>query len=241
MKSNRLYQVLWVIFAVTFTSGIAFAQFDTATVLGSVLDPSKLPVGGSSVTLTSIDTGVVQTATTNEYGDYQFVNVRIGRQVSATADGFKQANAQEFTVTVNARQRVNLELAVGNVTEVVNVEEAVAQLETDNSSRGTIISSQQIVDLPLNGRSYADLALLAPGVRKSDLAYGSTPRDASFNVNGMRSSQNNFIPDGVDNNFYGTSNQGFTNRGAARSRRRTRVPGRNQQLQCRIWSRRRPS
>jgi len=55
--------------------------------------------------------------------------------------------------------------------------------------------------LPLNGRNYADLALLAPGVRKSDLAYGIPPRDASFNVNGMRSSQNNFMIDGVDNIF----------------------------------------
>src|SRR5262245_21391351 len=191
---------------------MAEAQFDTAAVLGTAYDSANLPIPGSSVTLTSIETGVSQSTVTNESGDYQFFNVRIGRyKVNAEAPGFKSATAEEFTVTVNARQRVNLNLELGNVTESVTVQEAVVQLETDSSSRGTIIGNRQIVDLPLNGRSYADLALLAPGVRKSDLAYGSTPRDASFNVNGMRSSQNNFILDGVDNNFYGTSNQGFTN------------------------------
>ena len=64
----------------------------------------------------------------------------------------------------------------------------------------------------MNGRAYADLALLSPGVRKSNLNNaGSGGRDASFNVNGLRSSLNNFVLDGVDNNSYGTSNQGFSN------------------------------
>jgi len=72
----------------------------------------------------------------------------------------------------------------------------------------------EIVNLPLNGRSYADLALLAPGVRRSTLNVtpdGGSLRDASYNINGMRSALNNFIIDGVDNNAYGTSNQGFSN------------------------------
>ncbi len=67
-------------------------------------------------------------------------------------------------------------------------------------------------NLPLNGRAYADLAALAPGVRRNILENQSvTSRDASFNVNGQRSEFNNFLLDGVDNNAYGTSNQGFSN------------------------------
>ena len=74
------------------------------------------------------------------------------------------------------------------------------------------MNRHEIVNLPLNGRAYADLALLTPGVRKSVLENQSiTSRDASFNVNGQRSALNNFILDGVDNNAYGTSNQGFSN------------------------------
>jgi hypothetical protein len=146
---------------------------------------------------------------TSEAGLYQFGGVKIGRyQVIAEATGFKKAVADSFTVTVAARQRVDLVMEVGDVAESVTVAEAVDRLESETSSRGTVVSAQQILNLPLNGRNYADLALLAPGVRRS-LLFQS--RDASFNVNGMRSSQNNFIIDGVDNNAYGTSNQGFSN------------------------------
>ncbi len=198
--------------AVLLFAACAQAQFDTATVLGTVRDPSTSALVGATVNLVNTATGVTQSTLTNDAGDYQFFNVKIGRyKVTAEAKGFKKSGAEEFTATVNARQRVDMKLEVGDVSEMVTVDAAVAQLETDNSSRGTVIGNQQIVDLPLNGRNYADLALLAPGVRKSDLAYGVPPRDASFNVNGMRSSQNNFMVDGVDNNFYGTSNQGFTN------------------------------
>lgn len=186
-----------------------YAQFDTATVLGTVRDASGAAVQGSQVTLENLRTGIKLTTVTNESGDYQFLTVRIGEyRVIAESEGFKQAIAEAFTVTVNARQRVDLALEVGAVTESVTISDAVARLETDTSSRGTVVGSQQVVNLPLNGRAYADLALLAPGVRRSGIA---ASRDASFNVNGMRSSQNNFIIDGVDNNSYGTSNQGFSN------------------------------
>ena len=85
---------------------------------------------------------------------------------------------------------------------------AATLLETESSDRGQVIAKEQIVNLPLNGRAYADLALLSPGVRESSI---TDSRDASFNVNGLRSSLNSFILDGVDNNSYGTSNQGFSN------------------------------
>ncbi|MBK9170147.1 MAG: TonB-dependent receptor [Bryobacterales bacterium] len=185
------------------------AQFETASVLGQVDDPAGLPIQGARVTLSSIATGVSQNTQTDGNGTYQFFNVKPGPyRVSAEAQGFKTGVAQDFTVTVNARQRVNLTLEVGAVTESVTVSDAAAVLEADSSSRGQVVGQRQIVGLPLNGRAYADLALLIPGVRRSGIA---ASRDASFNVNGMRSSQNNFIVDGVDNNAYGTSNQGFSN------------------------------
>ena len=85
-------------------------------------------------------------------------------------------------------------------------------METDTSSRGQVINPREIAELPLNGRAYADLTLLAPGVAKSPLENGTdSSRDASFNVNGGRSELNNFMLDGLDNNAYGTSNQGFSN------------------------------
>lgn len=186
----------------------AFAQYETATVLGTVTDPSGAAVSGVKVTLENTQTGVKQVATSDSAGDYTFLNLRIGTfRVSAESPGFKQTLSDPFTLTVGARQRVNLALQVGEVTQSVEVGAAAAQLETDTSDRGQVVNRAAIVNLPLNGRAYADLALLAPGVRKSTI----TNRDASFNVNGLRSSLNNFMVDGVDNNAYGTSNQGFSN------------------------------
>ena len=97
---------------------------------------------------------------------------------------------------------------MGGAAGALVVTGAATLLESESSDRGQVIGKEQIVNLPLNGRAYADLALLSPGVRKSAI---SDSRDASFNVNGLRSAVNNFLLDGVDNNAYGTSNQGFSN------------------------------
>jgi hypothetical protein len=106
-------------------------------------------------------------------------------------------------------------MQVGAVTESVQVTGAAAALETDSSEHGQVINTKQIVELPLNGRNYSDLALLTTNVHRSPLsvafAVNGTPREGSFNVNGMRSTYNNFLLDGVDNNAYSTSNQGFSN------------------------------
>ncbi len=92
---------------------------------------------------------------------------------------------------------------------------AATLLETDTSEHGQLINTKQIAELPLNGRSSADLALLATNVHRSPFsvafAANATPREGSFNANGMRSTYNNFLLDGLDNNAYSTSNQGFSN------------------------------
>lgn len=189
------------------------AQFDTATVLGAVNDSNGGAVPNAAVTLKNIQTGTVATTKTDESGNYQFTGVKIGTyQVTAEAQGFSTAVVENVEATVNARQRTDLTLSAGAVTETVTVLATTPLLETASSERGQVISREQIVNLPLNGRAYADLALLSPGVRRSNLNNNSSGgRDASFNVNGLRSSLNNFVLDGVDNNSYGTSNQGFSN------------------------------
>ena len=126
----------------------------------------------------------------------------------AELQGFSVAEAEDVAVTVNARQRVDLALQ-GRQRRRDRRRDRRGEAARDRSSdRGQVIGKEQIVNLPLNGRAYADLALLSPGVRRSAI---SDSRDASFNVNGLRSAVNSFILDGVDNNSYGTSNQGFSN------------------------------
>ncbi|GAC1355979.1 MAG: hypothetical protein NVSMB3_01790 [Acidobacteriaceae bacterium] len=206
------------------------AQFDTASVLGFVRDSSGAALPHATVTLTNNATSLEQTAKTDDAGQYEFNSVKIGEyHVDAELSGFERTRTPTFSVTVNARQRVDIALKTGSVTETVTVTSAPTLLETETSSRGQVIGSREVENLPLNGRSYADLVLLAPGVRKSALEnQTASSREASFNVNGQRSAFNNFLLDGLDNNNYGTSNQGFANeKYSALTRRRQRVQGGN--------------
>jgi hypothetical protein len=194
-------------------AGLLFAQFETAEVLGTVRDATGAAVPGAAVALTNQDTNIQTRATTDGNGNFDFFNVRVGRYtITVEHAGFSKASATDVTVNVNARQRVDLTMQVGAVTESVEVTGAAAALETDSSQHGQVINTHQIVELPLNGRNYSDLALLATNVHRSPIAAApTTPREGAFNVNGMRSTYNNFLLDGVDNNAYSTSNQGFSN------------------------------
>lgn len=211
--SNVLFYLPALLFAIFIFNTAAAAQFETATVLGSVRDADEAAVRGATVTLKNIATEIAQTATTDENGDYQFTNVKIGDyQVTVEAGGFNRTVADRVNVTVNARQRVDLTVQIASTTETVVVTDAANPLQTDSSEVGVVVQRQQIVDLPLNGRSYANLVLLAPGVRESNTNsnIGGGGREAAFNVNGLRATFNNFLLDGIDNNAYGTSNQSFS-------------------------------
>jgi hypothetical protein len=191
----------------------ALAQFESASVLGYVHDNSGAAISGATVTLTNMATSIKQVKTTDSEGKYEFPSVQIGNyQVTAEAQGFNRTITEHFAVQTNARQRVDVSLKTGSVSEEVTVTSAAQLLETETSSHSTVIGTREVENLPLNGRSYADLTLLAPGVRKSALQNnGTSSREGSFNVNGIRSAFNNFMLDGLDNNNYGTSNQGFAN------------------------------
>jgi hypothetical protein len=200
--------LLWLI------ASPAFAQFDTATIVGTVRDNTGGVIPGATVTLTNTATGIAVVKVTDANGNFEFMTVRVGRyKVTAELQGFSIALADNLQAAVGGRQRVDLKLEPGKVTETVEVVGAVKLLETDSSQRGQVITSDQAVELPLNGREYSGLALLTPGVRVSSIGTGSTanPREGSFNVNGLRSTFNNYLLDGLDNNAYGTSNQGFSN------------------------------
>src|SRR5476649_3097656 len=194
----------------------ASAQFETASVVGTVHDPSGGVVPGAKVTLTNTETGVSVIRTTTADGNYEFVTVRPGVYlVSAEKNGFSIALTDNVQVQVGARLRVDMQMAVGQITEKVEVTALSPLVETDSSQRSQVITGDQMRELALNGREYSALALLTTGVRQSSLNKSSsangTPREGAFNVNGLRSTFNNFLIDGVDNNAYGTSNQGFSN------------------------------
>ena len=193
----------------------ALAQFESAVIVGTVRDANGGAVPGVTLTAKNDLTGITLTTKTDAEGNYIFPALRIGTyQVTATQQGFANAVAGGLSLTVNARLRVDLALQVSSVNETVNVTAASALLETDSSSKGQVIQAKQITELPLLSRTYSSLALLSPGVRESNSSNSGSVafrREGAYNVNGLRSVFNNFILDGLDNNFYGTTNQGFSN------------------------------
>src|SRR5262245_16361468 len=203
-----------VLFLCLATGSPAFAQFETASVVGTIRDTSGAVIPGAKVTLTSTATGVSLTRTSTADGAYEFVTVKSGIYiVTAELQGFAMALAENVQVQVGARMRVDLQMAIGQISEQIQVVASSPLVETDTSQRGQVITGDQILEMALNGREYSALALLSTGVRQSALnkSTNGTPREGAFNTNGLRSTFNNFLIDGVDNNAYGTSNQGFSN------------------------------
>src|SRR5690349_17971401 len=139
MCNARRYAVLFVFL---FLGSVlpALAQFDAATVLGTVRDVSGAVVPGAKVTLTSAGTGISVIKTSNEDGNYEFPAVRPGTYVvTAEKSGFSLALVDNVQVQVAARLRVDLQMAVGQVTEKVQVTAASPLVETDSSERGQVI------------------------------------------------------------------------------------------------------
>jgi hypothetical protein len=207
-------QLLVSICGFFFFASLLFGQFETSEVLGTVTDPSGGAVSKATVTLTNQGTGIQMQAATDENGNYDFLNVKVGRySLTVEQSGFSKFTT-DVRVDVGARQRVDAKMEVGVITESVVVSSAAAMIQTDSSELGQVIGTQAVAELPLNGRNYADLALLSANAVKSPIAVSfgptGTPREGSFNVNGMRSTYNNFLLDGLDNNAYGTSNQGYS-------------------------------
>jgi hypothetical protein len=196
---------------------IALAQYENGSIVGTVHDASGAVIPDAAVTVTNSATGVVSTRSSNGSGDYEVPALRVGQYTVAIAHpGFTEARATDVTVTVAARQRVDLTLAVGDTGTTVEVTGINLQVEADTSQRGQIITNYQTAALPLVSRNYSDLIGLTTGVRQTTQSLSSTSntglvREGSFNVNGQRSIFNNFLLDGMDNNAYGESNQGFSN------------------------------
>ncbi len=189
------------------------AQFDTAQVLGTIRTADGAPAPEVVVTLTNVETNLTLSVTTDAGGNYTFASVPVGRYAITTGrPGFLEGRSEEFQVTVNARQRVDFEIYESTVSSSVDVTAQANLLEADSSDRGQLVNEKQIVELPLNGRAYSELAFLAPGIIPSPSSGTNfNDREGAFIANGLRSTFTNYLLDGIDNNYYGTSNQGFSN------------------------------
>jgi hypothetical protein len=196
----------------------ARAQYEDGSIIGSIHDSTGAAVANAAVTVTNINTGNVVKVNSDASGDYEVPSLRVGvYNVEATASGFAAAEAKNITVSVAGRERIDLTLKVGQAdATTVEVSDVALQIETETSERGENVSEYQTESLPLVSRNYSDLLALVTGSRQAPTAATTTAvtslvRAGSYNVNGERSMFNNFLLDGLDNNAYGESNQGFDN------------------------------
>ena len=209
--------LLTAIVCVFLVPAAAFAQFENGSIVGTIRDGSGAVISEATVAVTNTSTGLVSTRTTNDSGDYEIPELRVGQyNVAVTKPGFAQARATDITVSVASRQRIDLTMKIGDTTTTVEVTGVSLQVETETSQRGQIVTQYQTAALPLVSRNYSDLLGLVTGVRQAPTAattssISSLVRAGAYNVNGQRSMFNNYLLDGMDNNAYGESNQGFDN------------------------------
>ena len=193
-----------------------WAQEVTASITGTVMDPSGAAVTGATVTATSVERGLTYTAMTNDSGLYRLAQLPAGTyDLKVEKAGFAVASRAAFVLTLNQVARIDITMKVGQASETVEVTGAAPVLETQTTQVATIINADTNDELPLASRNYAQLTLLAPGSVSTDPSsfnngnntqgYGGRPL-----INGNREQANNFLLDGMDNNQVSDNLLGYT-------------------------------
>lgn len=180
------------------------AQTETATISGTATDPTGGALAGAKIEVTNTNTGAAQSTVTDASGRYSVAQLSVGAySVQASLSGFQTVNHTGITLTVGATVVVDFSLPVGQVSQTVNVEGEVSQVETETSEVSTLISPTQMRDLPLNGRNFEQLITLAPGV--STVAAGLNAvtgrlygMQDNYSVAGSRPTGQMFLLDNTD-------------------------------------------
>jgi Carboxypeptidase regulatory-like domain/TonB-dependent Receptor Plug Domain len=188
------------------------AQVSGATLSGTITDSSGGVVPDSRVVITNIATGVITNATTNSDGFYTAANLLPGEyNVTISAKGYTTQERTGISLTVGAQQVFDLTLRVGSAsTEVMVVTAEAPAVQLNSSDISAVVNATTVRELPLNGRSWTDLATLQPGVNRiqtqPDFAQGTDRGNRGFGqqltISGARPQQNNYRLDGVSLNDY---------------------------------------
>ena len=188
-------------------SPLVRAQAPTGQITGTVTDPSGAVVSGATVTATNNATNARRQTATNEDGLFSLPALPPGNyQLQVEASGFPKQVNEGLELQVGQVARVDFALRIGNVSETVQVSGAAPMLQSETAELGTVIENKRIVDLPLNGRNYLQLASLAPGATTNGPAssqgqqrMGGARNSFALNVAGQRVHYNHYTLDGVEN------------------------------------------
>ena len=198
-----MFKLIPILLVFALTLSPAWAQVTSATVLGTVTDSTGGVLPGVDVTITHLDTNSVRMGLTDDTGRYRVPQLALGAyEVRAELTGFQTAVRQGLNLNLGQEAVVNLTLSVGSITEQVIVTGAAPLVETTSSEVSGLVDDRQIRDLPLNGRSFTELAVLQPGVVTARAAGRSliVGMGQKISVNGSRANATGFILDGTDIN-----------------------------------------
>lgn len=191
--------VLWI--GVLGFQPALMAQLVGAKLQGVVTDETKAVVPGATVTVTNAETGISRTATSDQQGRYAFSNLSPARyDLTCSVSGFKTTRREGITLTVGGEVAADLILEVGGVAEQVTVTGEAPLVETQSGTVAGVVEQKAIRDLPLNGRSFADLIQLQPGVITTRAATSSmlSGVGGKMSLGGARPHQMGFLLDGAD-------------------------------------------
>ena len=187
--------------------GFALYGQDTATIVGTVTDPSGAAVADAQVLLVNIATQLSRSVQTSANGQYVAPSIPTGAyQITVSKQGFQKLIRSGVELTAASTLNVDLQLSVGNVAETLSVSSTAPLLQSQSAEVSALIDNKQIVALPLVSRDFTDLVLLVPGAHlgaASNLAEGgsaySMRAGANYSVNGALAAGNSYLIDGIYN------------------------------------------
>ena len=198
--------VVATLFVIAFTPSPIHAQVSGATLSGTITDPQGALVAGAKITVTAVDTGVVSNAETNSAGFFSVPNLNpAAYEISVGSEGFR-TTVTRITLTVGEKHELNLALEIGSVQQDVEVTGVAPQINLESSTLSGNIEGTEVRELPLNGRDWASLAQLQPGVSKVQThplgVQASRGLGIEMTISGQRPTQNVYRLDGaVVNDF----------------------------------------
>src|SRR5262249_37450053 len=180
-----------------------FAQ--NASLVGTVRDAQDAVIPSAQVTLSNTETGIDQVAQTDATGTYEFAVVRPGNySIKIEHAGFKTYVQTAVSLAVQQRLRVDASMQVGETATTVNVEAQITGVQTESAGLGDVVDTRKIVEIPLNGRFFLDLALLQAGTvvpssnNRTFLAAPSGIGISGINASGTREDSTNYVFDGIN-------------------------------------------
>ncbi len=194
-----------------FTCWALLAQVERAAIVGNVTDKSGASMAGVDVVVTNEATNTKTLLVSDESGGYTAVNLIPGSySITASHSGFRPVIFRTFVLQVGQTARLDISMEVGSVEQSVEVSAAIPLLQTESASVGQVIEQGAVNALPLNGRNFVQLAILAPGVSGLDYAQSGTintgkrpdelrPGGTAIQANGALSQSNQVLLDGIDN------------------------------------------